>query len=294
MGNKMKHIMIVAVFLLVLTGISFAGSDDFGNTSKLPPPPDELLLKDGTLLTGTIISESEEFVVFESTSLGRLEISRDRIVSLAGPDDRYGALIDPDANSIMFCPTPETMEKGDGYFRNYELFFLNFGTSLSDEFDLSLGTMFPITGDLVFISIGGKYRLLDRKEQPIGLALIGNYTVIDDFSFHSLGVVAGVGDHHRSLNLMINRSTNDDGNSETIFIVGGDFQASRQSKFFAEYMSSAAIFEDQNDDLNGFINVGIRLFGDTHSFSFSGFRPLADDFDGSLLAFPMLVYSKHW
>jgi hypothetical protein len=233
-------------------------------------------------------------VIFETTSLGRLEISRDRIAGLSGSDDVYGAVADPDANSIMFCPTPETMEKGDGYFRNYELFFLNFGTSLSDDFDLSVGTMFPITGNFVFISMGGKYQLLDRREQPVGLALIGSYTQIDDFSFHSFGAVAGVGDHHRSLNLAITQSTDDDGDSEIVFILGGDYQGGRRSKFFVEYMSSASIFENNNDDLNGFINLGIRLFSETHSFSFSGFRPLSDDSDSSLLAFPMLMYSKHW
>jgi hypothetical protein len=289
----MKHQILIAVFFLLIAGVSSAGSDDFGNASDFPAAPDEILLKDGTILTGTIISESEDFVIFETTSLGRLEISRDRIAGLSGSEDTYGAVSDPDANSIMFCPTPETMEKGDGYFRNYELFFLNFGTSLSDDFDLSFGTMFPISGELVFISMGGKYRLLDRREQPVGLALIGSYTQIDDFSFHSFGAVAGVGDHHRSLNLAINRSTDDDGDSETIFILGGDYQAGRRSKFFVEYMSSASMFEDENDDLNGFINVGIRLFSATHSFSFSGFRPLAED-SGSFLAFPMLMYSKHW
>jgi len=80
---------------------------------------------------------------------------------------------------------------------------------------------------------------------------------------------------------------------ELAFILGADVQSSRRGKIFAEYMSSASLLADEDADLEGFLNVGVRLFGDSHSFSLSGFRPLTDD-SGSFVAFPMLMYSNHW
>jgi hypothetical protein len=58
-------------------------------------------------------------------------------------------------------------------------------------------------------------------------------------------------------------------------------------------MSTSSLLEDEDDDLNGFLNVGLRLFGESHSFSLSGFRPLLDDSD-SFLAWPMIMYSNHF
>jgi len=291
----MKILTLLAALLLVAIASQGADLNEFTTTPVDEQAQlDELLLKDGNLLIGRIISQTPDLVVFESDSLGRIEVSRDRIARISGAGDRYGVRTDPDANSIMFCPTPATLDKGDGYFRNYELFFLNFGVGVTDAFDVSLGTMFPVTSDILLLSVGAKYRLLDREEQPIGLALTAAFTKISEYSFSTFGGVAGIGDDRRSLNLTINRSVDDDGDTETLFLIGGDLQAGRSSKIFCEYMSSSSLFDDQDDDLNGFVNLGIRLFGDTHSFSLSGFRPLDEDADSSFLAFPMLMYSKHW
>lgn len=254
---------------------------------------DEILLKDGTLLRGIIIEERADLVVFETPSLGRLEIAREQIERLAPHGKTAGVLTDPDQNSIMFCPTPATLPKGDAYFRDFELFFLNFGFGVTDNFDLSFGTLFPLSADVLMVSVGGKFRLLDRDKSPIGLALTGGFTVLEETSFGMAGAVIGIGDVHRSLNLAVNGTFEEDGKNGLAFLVGGDVQVSRRTKFFAEFLNSDAILITDDDDLKGFINIGFRIFGSNHSFSLSGFRPLVED-SGSFIAFPMLMYSHHW
>ena len=172
---------------------------------------DELLLKDGTLLRGKIIEEREDLVIFETPSLGRLEIARDQIERLAPHGKTAGVLNDPDQNSIMFCPTPATLPKGDAYFRDFELFLLNFGFGVTDNFDLSFGTLFPISSDVLLISVGGKLRLLDRDKFPVGLALTGGFTLLEDTSFGMAGAVIGIGNVHNSLNLAVNATFEEDG-----------------------------------------------------------------------------------
>lgn len=254
---------------------------------------DEILLKDGTLLRGKIIEEREDLVVFETTSLGRLEIARDQIERLAPHGKTAGVLNDPDQNSIMFCPTPATLPKGDAYFRDFELFLLNFGFGVTDNFDLSFGTLFPISSDLLLISVGGKLRLLDRDKFPVGLALTGGFTLLEETSFGMVGGVIGIGNVHNSLNLAVNATFEEDGQNGVAFLIGGDVQISRRTKLFAEFFNSDAILISDEDDLKGFINIGFRIFGNNHSFSLSGFRPLMDDTE-SFIAFPMLMYSHHW
>lgn len=290
----MMRLRVTILAVLLLAATAAAAPNDFGGAPAAGVAPrDEVLLTDGTLLTGRILEEFADRIVFETDALGRMEIARTNIVRLARGVERTGALADPDYNSLMFCPTPATLAKGDSYFRDFELFFLNYGASLSDVFNLSVGTLFPVSSEVLMISLGGKLRLADRETQPVGLALTGSYTRLEEVTFGAVGVVAGVGDRRRSLNLAVNQTFDDDGDTELAFILGGDFQSSRRGKLFIEYMSSASLLADEEDDLEGFINLGVRMFGDSHSFSLSGFRPLTGD-GGSFVAFPMLMYSNHW
>lgn len=287
---------MVLTCLLLWSAAPSAAVDEFGLDTPAPAPSterDEVLLKDGTLLLGTIVSEQEDRIVFETASLGRMEILRSNIARLAHGGTRSGALTDPDYNTLMFCPTPATLAQGDHYFRDFELFILNLGTSLTDALDLSVGTLFPISSEVLMVSAGAKLRVLDRETGPLGLALVGSYTRLEEIRFGGVGFVAGVGDRSRSLNLALDRTYDDDGDTDTVILAGADYQTSRRSKVFIEYMSSSSLLEDEDDDLNGFLNVGLRLFGESHSFSLSGFRPLLDD-GGSFIAWPMIMYSNHF
>jgi len=286
------RVTILAILLFAATAA--ATPNDFGGAPAAGAAPrDEVLLGDGTLLTGRILEEFADRIVFETDALGRLEIPRTSIVRLARGVERTGALSDPDYNSLMFCPTPATLARGDSYFRDFELFFLNYGAAVSDVLNLSVGTLFPVSSEVLMISLGGKLRLVDRETQPVGLALTGSYTRLEEVRFGAVGVVVSVGDRRRSLNLAVNQTFDDDGDTELAFILGADVQSSRRGKIFAEYMSSASLLADEDADLEGFLNLGLRLFGESHSFSLSGFRPLTDD-SSSFIAFPMLMYSNHW
>jgi len=288
MKNLRLILLIVSVVLSSTTAATFSAE---GPPLSTAIQLDEILLKDGNMLLGTIVEELPDMVIFKTESLGRLEIPRGKIEKLAHGEEVEGALADPDQNSIMFCPTPASLAKGDSYFRDFELLVLNFGFGVTDYFDLSFGTFFPVSSELLMFSVGGKLRLLDRDKQAIGLALTGGFTKMEELHFGTAGAVVGIGNSRKSLNLAINRTFNDDGDFDTVFIAGADMQVSRRSKFFAEYLSSSELLK--NEDVNGFVNIGIRIFGKSHSFSLSGFRPLSSD-TGSFLAFPMVSYSVHW
>jgi len=284
----MRKTLLPLLILLLLRAPGWAqeiaGSD----------PPETLHLEDGTVLHGRTVEETPAEIIFDSESLGIIRIPRERIVEKEEIITEYG--VDPDVNSIMFCPTPETLPRGTGYFRSFELFFLNVGFAPTDDINLSFGTLFPVTGDFYLFSMGTKWRLLDRREHPIGLAVTGQYSLFDDYWIGGAGIVAGVGNHKRSLNLAVNRIVDEDGDTKNTYMVGADFQGMGRSKLLLEFFSNSPLIGDFDDDLIGFINVGIRVFGDDYSFSLTGFRPLWEDDDGGsrLFAWPMVVFSKHF
>lgn len=294
-GPPMKRLTVLLLVVFAFFGGPARSQEVGGGEAPLPKEEilDEILLKDGNIIRGQILEETDEMVIIQTPSMGRMEISRDNIQRVAKSDATSGVFSDPDINTIMFCPTPATLPKGDAYFRDFELFILNFGWGVTDDLDLSMGTLFPISTDVLMLSVGVKYQLVNRDESPMGLALTAGYTFLEETRFGSFGGVAGIGNSQKSLNLAVNYTYDEDGDGETIYLVGGDIQMGRRNKLFAEYFNSETLLLDESDDLKGFINIGMRFFGQRHSFSLSGFRPLAQD-SGSFIAFPMIMYSHHF
>ena len=258
--------------------------------------PHVVTLTDGSVLRGRIVSQDDETVILESPALGRLILRRSDIESIEmGTLGRVRELwtLDPDYNSVMLGPTPETLPRGTAYFRSFELILLNFGVGVTDALNLSFGSVFPISADLFVVSGGFKYRVLSRETFPFGLAVAASGVYQEDTRLALASAIAGVGSRRRSLNVAVSRTFSTD-ESETFFIVSGDLQIANHSKILAEYGSSTSPLLD-DEDFSGFVNIGFRLFGQGMSFSLTGFRPLMrdDDSDG-FIAFPFAQFSKQW
>lgn len=257
-------------------------------------PPDHIVhLNDGTVLPGRLVDQTDSLVVLDHETLGRIEIPRDAIdrLEVVSADARSGWKSDPSANSILFTPTPATLPGGTGYFRSIELLILNFGYAPTDNFNVAVGTVFPISSEFVGLMGGAKLRLLDRERFPVGLAVSANYTYLEDFAddaLFSFSGIAGIGDSRRSLNASIGGVFRGKA-SETVIGLGGDLQVSARTKLVAEFGTVTGILFDE-DDFDGIMNVGFRFFGDTMSFTLTGFRPVGSD-GGGLFLFPLGVFS---
>ncbi|MCC6998411.1 MAG: hypothetical protein IT370_27615 [Deltaproteobacteria bacterium] len=92
------------------------------------------------------------------------------------PMNRRGRLQDPhiDRGLInIISPTAETQPKGSFSFTDYELFLMGITYGATDNLQVSLTTMAPITEDMpLFAIIGGKLQLLGTGN--LHLALVGN------------------------------------------------------------------------------------------------------------------------
>lgn len=294
-----RALRLVALVILAL-GATLAVAHAQGNPLRPSGQPEPevvtLRLVDGSTIRGVLIEEGAGHVVIETRTLGQLRIPREFIEDTVGADST-GVVpkprsFDPDYNSVLLGPTPETLPRGTGYFRSFEVLILNCGLAPTDNLNLSLATLFPISSDFGMLSAGFKYRLLSREKHPIGLAIAGNATLVDGQWLGTLSGITGIGDRHRSLNVSLHAAFTEDDDSGLFYMVSGDVQFSRSAKFLAEFgNSSSRIIDDE--DVDGFINVGVRMFWGRTSFTITGLRPLTDDNDG-LIAIPVVMFSRHW
>ena len=258
-------------------------------------------LVDESVVRGELVSLDEDHVVVDSKSLGRVTIAKRFVRSIEYPEDstevdakQIWKRAENDYNSVMLGPTPETLPARTAYFRNFELFILNFGYAITDDLNVSFGMLFPVSSSFQMVSLGFKYRIVSREDFPFGFAVAATGSLIDETSFATVSGIAGIGNRHRSLNLSVHQPfVENNSDAPAFFIVSGDLQVAGSVKLLGEYGNSGdAVFSDE--DFSGFMNVGLRIFGDSSSFSLTGFRPLTiDDADG-FIAFPLAMYSRTW
>ncbi len=268
---------------------------------------DTVILKSGERLEGKVLSESADSLVMEvqvragrmghetvQRKILRADIASIRYEDLSQVHEDLTIPRDPDYNSLMFCPTPATLPKGDFYFRDFELYILNFGWGVTESTSFSVMTHFPIVSFMDFGSVGFKQRLLDRESNPVGVALAGSYTFFtDDFDrgLFTGSLIMGLGDKERSLNLALNQSYQKNEDPKVTVVLGADWRASRRSKFLVEYMNATDFLFDDDDGFNGFLNLGIRFFGKDWSFTLTGIRPLENT--DNFMFWPMFMFSYH-
>ncbi len=324
MGDRSRCGWLAALVIALIGLGAGSGRADPSSEGQLV----HIQVRDGSEITARVVEADEDRLVVWSASLGTLTIRRGEVVSIivvpergpsrpgtlpppadppmeiptptatptpaaAGPVDRTASFrTDPDRNTILLGPTPETLPKGSAYFRNFELLILNFGLAPADAFNLSFGMIFPVTGELVSLSGGFKLRLVDRAADGLGLAVAASGTYLEDGAFGSIIGIAGVGSERSSLNLSIHRSYAENSDALSYFIVGADTQVGPGFKLLAEYANSTRAVTRDEDDFNGFLSVGFRVFGEGSSFTLTGFRPLVDT--GSFIAFPVAMYSHQF
>ena len=281
-----------------LLALAIASSSAHAQSWNSEPPPalDEIELRDGSVLRGRIVEELPGSIVIETTSLGRIEIKTDaisRIIRGSERQQRQEAKFDPDVNSILLGPTPETIPRGSTYFRNFEILILNAGVGITDDLNASFGMLFPVSTTTMLISLGLKYRLVSRETFPLGVAVAAGVNIVEDQHLSTVSFITGIGDRRRSLNLSVHGAFTED-TSESFFIAGGDVQVGGSFKFLLEYANSTDAVVNDTQDIAGFLNLGFRLFGEVWSFSLTGVRPLAAEDADDLLLFPLAAFSRHW
>ena len=87
----------------------------------------KISLKDGSILIGKVISENDDIIIFETNSgikseIPKVEIKKRDIVTNKLVEGEVWES-DPNQTRLFFSPTGRALDKGEGYFAIYEIFF---------------------------------------------------------------------------------------------------------------------------------------------------------------------------
>jgi hypothetical protein len=201
-------------------------------------------------------------------------------------DSTFVSNYQPGDHELLLMPTAYTMEKGQSYFEDYELFFINFSTAVTNSTHLSLFSLFPITTDfLETLSLGVKQNFYHSEK--FSAAAWASYW----FKSGTLlaGGVVSLGKKSSSFHLSLGYGQGDSGgDGGTFFMLGYRGDMSRKFSFIAEYGNATEGF---SYDFSGLLTIGIRFRSESMAWDLGGIRPLDVPADSDLLFLPLLKAS---
>lgn len=249
----------------------------------------KVILIDESEFVGTIINENEEIIFFKTKAGVDVEIKKSLVKEIISLSSDGKSVIKggyrPGDHELLLMPTAYTMEAGQWYFSDYELFFLNITYAASKNTHIGLFTLFPITSDfLETITLGIKQNYL--KTENVQGALWGSYT--PEASGLSIGNVFSIGAGSSSFHLGLSGWTGVDDESdhwEILYMLGYRLNISRKICLLAEYTNANTAAENGFD---GLITIGFRFIGESVAWELGGIRPLQGTGDADFFMFPLL------
>ncbi len=185
----------------------------------------------------------------------------------------------PGGHELLVSPTAFTMPKGNSYFTDYELFFLNYTYAITSRTHVGAFILFPIaSGFEKFFSLGIKQNYL----QTAVISSAVWYTHNFESGVGFVGNAITLGNYRTNFTVNIGAVT-DYKNYEILLSAGGILGVTKHFKLLFEYMNSKTLIEDA--DFNGLIGLGVRFQGSRLSFDVAGIRPFQEE-TGDFLAFP--------
>jgi len=258
-----------------------------------PDTIQEIRLVDGSVVRGTVLSETDDRVVIQTLGGIRMELERGQIRSMraARGEVRNGEFWrqDPNRTRLFFAPTARPMAKGEGYVASYMLFFPFVGYGATDRVTLAGGT--PIIPGLIgrAFYLAPKITLMSQPGMDVAVGTIALFAT-EALDEGSVGVVYGngtFGGQERSLTAGLGWGFQMGGGSsrlsnDPVLMVGGDVRTGEQTKLLTENWFGGG---------SGVLTGGIRFFGERLSADL-GFGLAVED-SGTSCCLPLVnfVYS---
>jgi len=189
----------------------------------------------------------------------------------------------PGDHELLLMPTAYTMEKGQSYFSDYELVFLNYSYAVSSGTHLAVFTMFPVTTDfLETLTFGAKQ--LYVNDDFVKAAVWVTFT--PKVSGLTIGSVFSFGKPSNGFHLGLGTASSFEERTAEwplVIMAGYRVDISGTLSLLAEYTNAKAAIDE---GFNGLLSIGLRFRGETISWELGGLRPL--ETTGDFLFLPLL------
>jgi hypothetical protein len=217
------------------------------------------------------------------TTYGMMNIPRDQIKTMKkikSESIRQGKYWFPNPNQsrLFFAPTARMLEKGEGYFADYYLFFPGLAIGVSDHFTLSGGcSLFPGAGfdDQIFY-LAPKVGLVAKEKFQIALGglflRMPNWD--DEDALPTVGVLYGVstfGKENANFTLGLGYGfTGDQMADKPVVVLGGESRISRRMSFVTENWIIPGL-----DPM--LLSYGLRFMGEKMAVDFAFITPTGSE-----------------
>ncbi|MDX5437597.1 MAG: hypothetical protein LPK03_10405, partial [Pontibacter sp.] len=200
MVKRFRSSMVAALataFVLIGAAIPALAQTDSTETQQAKPQRWLVETKDGNVIQGVYLGQSEAGVRLLTQSAGEITIPMDAIKSFRILDERSFVngeywFENPNATRYLFSPSAFSLRKGEAYYQNTYLVLNSFNYGLTDRFTIGGGFELISTflGDPVFF-ITPKYSFPISEKWHAGTGVLYvNSTAADDFS--GLGIGYGI------------------------------------------------------------------------------------------------------
>jgi len=282
-----KIISTLIVFISLL--ISLNGQSD--QTTQV-----KVITKDGNIITGELINETDLNITILSESLGTITLLRNDISSI---DFGNTETINSEENEIdyynstrnLVSPTGFLLKKGQSYYENIGVFFNSYAVGITDNFNVAVG------GELASLLFGEQFPILyvspkfglnfsDQGAWSIGTTVFTSPS--NDFSgFGFVNTSFTFGNRNNNISLGTGLGFDFDGGvSESIvpIMIGGNFRLSQKLSLVSD--NFIILYNDANDS-TAVISLGLRIhFDNGAALNAALWRPTEDLSD--ILALPFI------
>ncbi len=224
-----------------------------------------LVLRDGTVIVGTVVEVRDATVVIEGGGV-RSEVPRERIVRVE--DAGRFARVDPVGTRLFVTPTARTMPKSSLRLSTAYFFIPNVAYGVTGNLDISATASIPIDGNGI-VSATAKFAPVQTSTMALAVGVQVSTIYGSEFSGGFGGTFYGVGtfgDATQAFTVgaygVYGGSGNDDFTiGEGVgLVVGGEKQVSNSIKVMTEN-AFAIPLGDENDPI-GITSAGVRFFSD--------------------------------
>jgi len=283
-----RLLIALACCLTVWIGVGLAHAqepDSLGTTYRVETT-------DGTVVVGTLVSETEAEVVLKTKELGEVTIRRADIKHMEPVDttrlrDGEYWFRNPQSTRYLFAPNAIGLPKGDGYYQNTWILFNNVNYGVSDHFSVGAGTVpvFLFGANAIPIWFLPKVSISTPRDHLhfAGGAVLGG--VVGEGGSLGVGLVYGsatVGSRDNNATVGLGYGYADGQFSDTPAInVSGMKRVSRTVYLLTENYFLPAV------EGGNLVSVGVRWAPESFAVDFALVRPLGGDADG-FVALPWL------
>ncbi len=227
---------------------------------RAEPPVFRIQTFEGTILVGTIVSETETEIVFNTETFGSVSIAKRHIAKKQLMSEFNIESVSSIPNRYFFLNNTLGVPKGRGFFQNTWVFFNQFSYGVTDNFSIGAG-LIPLflfkTPTPVWIVPSLNIPVV-KDNFSIGASFLFLFIAGEEGSLGLLTLGGTLGNRHNSLTLTLGYGMADgEWAKKPLVSISGMLRTSKKHYILAEFYSLSIFDENINwPILGGRFNLG--------------------------------------